>query len=169
MAPDPERIWVACQALLAAVVTHHGGDLPARQYVSAGPPAWDCPLVATWCERTAGYEGNPAQDATQRHSSAPGWAMRTGTFAATIVRNTGAVPASKGSTVKLPTVAQEEDAALLLYTDGQRMLQALAAAYRAGELSGCHSLVFLDWRVVGPDGGMVAGELRVRIGLVLGA
>lgn len=169
MAPDPERIWNACQALLAAVVAHHGGNLPARRYVSAGPPAWDCALVATWCERTAGYEGNPAQDATQHHSSTPGWAMRAGTFVATIVRNTPATPASKGSTAKLPTVDQEEDAARLLYTDGQRTLQALIAAYRAGELAGCHSLVFLDWRVVGPDGGMVAGELRVRIGLVVGA
>lgn len=167
--PDPDRVFQACQAILGAVATHHGGTLPARQYVSAGMPAWDCPLVAVWCERTAGYEGNPAVEATQRHASAPGWAMRAGTFVATIVRCTPAVPEAKGSTVRYTTVADEEAAAEALYTDAQRMLGALVAAYRAGELSGCHSLAFLDWRVVGPQGLMVAGELRVRVGLVLGA
>ncbi len=163
MATDPERIYTACTALLDAVVNHHGGDLPSRQLVSAGMPAWDCELVAVWCER------NPAQESTQRHQAAPGWAMRAGTFVATIVRCTPAVPEAHGPTVKLTTVEQEQAAAQALYGDAQRMQEALVAAVKAGELSGCHSLVFLDWRTVGPQGGMVAGELRVRIGLVLGA
>lgn len=166
---DPDRVRNACHALLAAVATNHGGTLPDRQYVSAGMPAWDCELVSVWCERTAGYEGNPAVESTQRHASAPGWAMRAGTFVLTIVRCTPAVPKVNGATVRLTTVEQEESAADLLYTDGQRMLDALVAAYRDGGLSGCHSLAFLDWRIVGPQGGYVAGELRVRVGLVLGA
>jgi hypothetical protein len=102
-------------------------------------------------------------------SKGAGFAMRVGTFVITLVRCTPAVPDSKGPKVSLPTVAQEEDAAEQLYGDSQRILNALVTAHRAGELTGCHSLMFLEWAPIGPEGGYVAGELRVRIGLVMGA
>lgn len=168
MAPEPERVYNLCQALLTAVVDHHGGTLPSRQYVSAGAPAWDCELLAVWCERTEGYEGNPATVTQQQMSKGAGFAMRVGTFVVTLVRCTPAVPDSKGGKVALTTVAQEEDAAAELYGDAQRVLNALVTAYRAGELTGCHSLAFTEWTPIGPEGGMVAGELRVRVGLVVG-
>lgn len=171
MAPEPERIYTVCQALLSAVVDHHGGTLPARQYVSAGAPAFDCELLATWCERTEGYDGNvaAAPGVGMQMSKSAGFAMRVGTFVVTLVRCTPAVPDSKGPKVALPTVAQEEDASETLYGDSQRVLNALVTAHRAGALSGCHSLMFMEWAPIGPEGGMVAGELRVRIGLVVGA
>jgi hypothetical protein len=162
---DPDVLWLVCKQLLAGLVAHHGGDLPARQYVSAGAPAWDCPLVAVWCETTTGYEANPnvATQLTNRRGA--GFAMRSGTFVLTIVRKTRAV--AKGDSA--PPVAREEEAAEALYTDQQRMVNALLAAVDADELPGCHSLALLDWRVLGPDGTSVAGELRVRVGLVRGA
>ncbi len=166
MAPEPERIYNVCQALLTAVIDHHGGTLPDRQYVSAGAPAFDCELLATWCERTEGYEGAPG--VVTAATSGAGFAMRVGTFVVTLVRCTPAVPDSKGGKVALTTVAQEESAAAELYGDAQRVLNALVTAYRAGELTGCHSLAFAEWAPIGPEGGLVAGELRVRIGLVVG-
>lgn len=169
MAPEPERIYNVCDALLTAVVTHHGGTLPARQYVSAGAPAWDCDLIAVWHETADGYEGDPVSISTQTMPAGPGFAMRAGTFVITMVRKTCAVPRSQGNRAILPTVEQEEDAARVLYGDEQRMVNAIVAAAKAGELTGCRSLAILGWQVIGPEGEYVAGELRVRIGLVLGA
>ncbi len=169
MAPEPERLYDMAAAALLAVQTYHGGPLPERQFVSAGPPVWDCELLAVHVERTEGYEGDVATVTVQPMSSAPGFAMRAATLAVTLVRCTPAVPESKGSKVSMPSVDDEEDAALTLYSDSQRVLNALVQAHKAGELGGCRSLAFLDWSVIGPEGGMVAGLLRVRAGLVVGA
>lgn len=168
MAPEPERVYNVCDALLTAVIDHHGGTLPDRQYVSAGAPAFDCELLATWCERTEGYEGNPGTVTQQQMSSGAGFAMRVGTFVVTLVRCTPAVPKSQGGKLALTTVAQEQSAAATLYGDAQRVLNALVTAYRAGELTGCHSMAFTEWTTIGPEGTFVAGELRVRVGLVVG-
>ncbi len=169
MAPEPTRLYVMAAAALAAVQTHHGGTLPDRQFVSAGPPAWDCELLAVHVERTEGYEGDVATVTVQPMSSGAGFAMRAATLGVTLVRCTPAVPDSKGSKVSLPSVADEEAAALTLYSDAQRVLNALVEAHKAGELGACRSLAFLDWTVLGPEGGMVAGLLRVRAGLVIGS
>lgn len=168
MPPPPERIYDVCGQLLAAVEARHGAPLPARRYISAGAPAWDCDLLATWCERTAGTAGTVAQEAVVVHTAEPTHAMRYGLFVVTLVRCTPAVPDADGQTVTLPTVEDEDGAARTLYEDAQRMLNALVAANKAGELPGCHSVAFVDWRTVGPDGGYVAGELRVRVGLSVG-
>lgn len=155
-------------AALLAVQSYHGGTLPDRQFVVAGPPSWDCALLAVHVERTEGYEGDVAT-VTTAVSPGAGFAMRAATLAVTLVRCTPAVPDSKGSKVSMPSVDDEEDAALTLYSDSQRTLNALVEAHKAGELGGCRSLAFLDWTVLGPEGGMVAGLLRVRAGLVIGA
>jgi hypothetical protein len=169
MAPPADRIFTTCQALLDAVVTYHGGSLPARQYVSAGPPAFDCELVAVRCDRTYGYEGDATVEAVPIISRSAGFAMRAGTFVVTIARCTPAVPDHKGSKPKPPTTDQEEAAASALYEDAQRMLNALVTASKVGELSGCHGIWFREWVVIGPEGGYVAGELSVAVGLVIGA
>lgn len=168
MPANPERIYEVCHALLAAVSTRHGGTLPDRQYVAAGPPAFDCQLLSVHCLSTAGYDGNLGSLTPEAIRRGAGFAMRSGQFGITIVRCTPAVPDSKGAKVSLPTVAQEEEAAELLYTDAGRVLNALVAAAKASELTGCHSIAFEGWSVIGPDGGMVAGELLVRVGLVMG-
>ena len=169
MAPEPSRLYDMAAAALLAVQTYHGGTLPDRQFVSAGPPVWDCALLAVHVERTEGYEGDVNVVTAQPLSAGAGFAMRAATLAVTLVRCTPAVPESKGSKVSLPSVADEEDAALTLYSDSQRELNALVQAHKAGELGGCRSLAFMDWSVLGPEGGMVAGLLRVRAGLVIGA
>lgn len=166
MAPAPSRIYDVCTELLAAVVTHHGGTLPDRQYVAAGPAAWDTELVAVWCERTSSYDGNPSQDVQTIQRPGAGFAMRVGTFVVSIARCTPAVVGDKG---RKPTVEKEEAASSALYGDAQRVINALVAAAKADELPGCHSLAFLDWTPVGPEGGFVGGDLRVRVGLVVGA
>lgn len=166
MAPPADRVYAVCDDLLDAVVARHGGELPVRQYVAAGPPAWDCALLATWCETTRGTLGPPELAATDSHSAGGPWAMRAGIFVVTLVR---CMPPAEldhaGEVLNLPTVAEESAAAEVLYTDAQRLLNALVAAYKAGELGSCHGLAFSDWRVLGPAGNLVAGELRLLVNL----
>lgn len=168
MPPNPERIFDAAQQLLAAVVTRHGGTLPDRQYVSAGPPAWDCELVSVHAVSGGSYDGNLSATAVEQNPRAAGFSMESAQYGITIVRCTPAVPDSKGTKPSFPTVAQEEAAAEALYADVQRVKNALVAAAKTGELPGCASLVFEGWSVIGPDGGMVASERLVRVGLVMG-
>lgn len=166
--PNPERIYDAAEQLLTAVVVHHGGALPARRYVSAGAPVWDCELVAV--HATGGFptEGPVGTVASQPNMRGAGFALESAQFGITIVRCTPAVPESKGAQVKLPTVEAEQAAALALYTDVQRVKNALVVAAKAGELPGCSSLVFEQWTTEGPEGGMVATVRLVRVGLALG-
>lgn len=168
MAPPPSRIKDVCDDLLAAVILYHGGMLPDRQYVSAGAPAWDCELVAVWCERTGPYDGEVNAEIASSFLPSAAHSLRYGTFVVTIVRCTPAIPDSSGGKIVLPTVVQEEAASTLLYEDAQRTVNALLEAEKAGALPGCHGISFIDWRVLGPSGGMVAGELRARIGLATG-
>src|SRR5688572_8547210 len=69
VAPEPSRLYDMAAAALTAVHTYHDGTLPERQFVSAGPPAWDCELLAVHVERTEGYEGDVATVTAQPMSS----------------------------------------------------------------------------------------------------
>lgn len=163
--PNPERVFDAAQQLLAAVVTRHGGTLPARQYVSAGPPAWDCELVSVHATGGGSYDGNLSAVAVEQNQRGAGFAMEQAQFGITIVR---CAAVAQGTKPPYPTVAQEEDAAAALYADVQRVKNALVAAAKAGELPGCASLVFEGWSVIGPEGKFVSSERLVRVGLVMG-
>lgn len=166
MAPTPTRVMDVCTDLLGAVIANHGGEVPGRTYVAAGAPAWDCELLATWCERTYCYDGDVAVEVREPKAAAASHAMRAGTFVVTLLRCTPAVPTMEGvETIVLPTVEQEEAAATLLYEDNQRIVNALREAERDGALGSCGALAFLDWRSLGPFGGLVAGEQRVAVGL----
>lgn len=158
------RVFDVASALLDAVVANHGGELPDRRYVSAGAPAWDCELVSTWCESTSGVDGGTTIDTLDAHTGSAGHTMRSGVFVVTIARCTPAIPDGRD----FPTVANEETAAAALYEDAQRTLNALIEAERDGDLPGCHGIAFLGWSFVGPEGGFVAGELRVLVALSLG-
>jgi len=168
MAPPPERIWDVCADLLAAVIDHHGGDLPDRTYVSAMAPPMDCELLATWCERTYSHTGNVVEEVIEPLGSSPSHVLRAGMFVVTMYRCTPAVPDTVGDEVVLPSVDEEQAASRQLYTDAQRIQNALRAAERAGELPGCNGMAFDSWTGLGPEGGMVGGELRVRVGLSTG-
>lgn len=161
MAPDPSRIFDVCEDVLGAVVTRHGAPLPARQYVAAGLPAWDCELVAVWCESTIGIDGNVSVEALEPMRRAAAHSMRAGVFVVTIAR-CAPTPGPRGAA---PSTDTEETVARTLYEDAQRILNSLLAAEKAGELGGCHGVAFQQWAPIGPEGGYVAGELRVRIGL----
>ena len=168
MAPPASRIKDVCDDLLAAVIMYHGGVLPDRQFVSAGAPAWDCELVAVWCERTGPYDGEVNVEQPSSFSPSAAHSLRYGTFVVSIARCTPAVPDSKAGKIILPTVGDEESAATELYEDAQRIANGLLEAEQAGALPGCHGIAGVDWRVVGPSGGFVAGEFRVRVGLATG-
>ena len=169
MATPPSRIYDVCADMLGAVLTRHGGaELPASSFVSAGAPPWDCELVSVWCERTYSHTGNVAEEALEPHVRVPAHRMRGGIFVVTICRCTPAQLDSDGQTITVPTDDEEDAAARVLYEDAQRSLNALLAAEAAGELGGCGSLAFDAWNPLGPDGGFVASELRVRASLATG-
>lgn len=161
MAFPPTRIYDLAEVLLAQVVARHGADLPARQYVSPGPPPWDCELVAVHCELTAGMGGVVGVQALEPHQQHAAHTMRYGTFVVTIVR---CVPV--GDTA-LPSTDRLEAAAAQLFGDAQRMLNSVVAAEKDGDLAGCHGVVFDRWQVLGPEGDMVAGQLRLQLGLTV--
>lgn len=169
MAPPPGRIWDVLGDVLGAVVARHGGDLPDRTYRSAGPPPYDCELLAVWCETTAGTDADPAVDANQSLRTHAAHVMRAATIVITLVRCVPAADLNEATgDVILPTVDEEETAAEVLYTDAQRVLNALIAEEKAGGLTSCNGLVFQSWTAVPADGGLVGGETRVRIGLATG-
>lgn len=168
MAPPASRVYDIAKDVLDAVVAYHGGSLPDRQYVSAGPPAWDCELVASWCESTSSVDGGSEVDAFESVRRLAGHTMRAGTFVITIVRCTPAVPTTVGAQIQQTSVDEENAAALDLYQDAQMIINALRTAEEAGELGACNGLVFDTWTPIGPDGGYVGGEQRVRIGLSTG-
>lgn len=158
--PAPvERMDRACHEVLSAVVAHHGGALPERRYVSAGPPVWDCSLVAVWAERTTGYSGDPGAPTAEPRTPGAGYAMRVAQLAVTIVRDAAC------SDNPPPSVIQEQAAALAMHEDEPRLINALVAAVKADEMGGCRSLAFLDWNVEEPSGGLVGGVLRLQVGL----
>lgn len=168
MAPPATRIYDVCADLLGAVVNNHGGTLPDRQFVSPGAPAFDCEGLMVWCERTAGFDGDVLVETTTSILPGASHTMRAGTFVVTLTRCAPNVVSDDGGNLTLPTTDEEDEAAQLVYEDGQRVLNALVEAEKAGELPLCHSLAFIDWRVLGPYMGFVAGELRVRVGLATG-
>lgn len=168
MAPPPGRVYDVCTDLLGGVIANHGGSLPGRTYVSAGAPAWDCELLAVWCERTYQCDGDITQEARAPQRAGAAHTMRAGTFVVTLLRCTPAVIDVEGADVVLPTVEAEQEASELLYEDNQRIMNALMAAEKDGSLPGCHGVAFIDWRSLGPFGGLVAGEQRVAVGLSSG-
>ena len=168
MVAPASRVYDVAKALLDATISYHGGALPDRQYVSAGAPAWDCELVAVWCESTGSVEGGAELDAFESQRRLAGHTMRAGTFVVTIVRCTPAVPEMVGQQIKQTSVDEENAAAVDLYQDAQMIINAIREAEEAGELGTCNSVVFDTWVPIGPDGGFVGGEQRVRVGLSTG-
>lgn len=168
MAPPPTRIFDTCQVILDAVIAHHGGSLPDRRVIPAGPPALDCELLAVWMETSSGADGgNVAAESIDPLRTSASHTMRAGTFVVSIARCTPDTP-EQGIKVRLPKAEKVTAAGRILYEDAQRSLNALVAAEKAGELVGCNGVAFMSWTALGPDGGFIMGELRVRVGLSSG-
>lgn len=174
MAPPRDRLYAMAREVLDVVVAGYlnaaiaagadwppAQDLPARQFVSIGPPAWDCALIAVWVETTNGSEGDVRVDAPDPHKAGVGHGLRTAALRIQIVRCVpvmeevawGAAP---------PDAADEEAAAEVLLTDAQLVTNILLAASKAGELGTCNDVVFTEWLSVGPEGGMAASTHALR-------
>lgn len=164
MAADPEKLWNIANDLLDAVTSHYtskGVGLPLRQYVANGPPVYDCEQLTVFCERTAGYEEDPAAAISRHHAGMPGWAMRAGYYAIGLVRCAPTID-DQG---KPPSVDRESGSAQEIMRDAGLMLNGLITAYRTGLLPGCTSLSFLQWDCPGAQGGYASGILHVAVGL----
>lgn len=172
MAPPISRLWDLATAVLTAVEDGYateGVDLPDRTFVSYGPPLVDCPLLAVHVERVYGIEGNVAAEALQPIASAAGHTMRAATFVIVLVRCVPVVAEDGLADVRIPTSDEEDNAALEILSDAQLVLNSLVAAERAGDLPGCHSIVYESWIPIVAEGGLAGGATRVRIGVAAGA
>ena len=158
MAPAPTRIYDICVDMLSTVVANHGGTLPARQYVSAGPPAWDCELVAVHCISSASPTG---ADPIARSA---GHLMRSAQIVVTIVRCVPTVD-TNGMGVSVPSVTEEQAAAAALYGDAQRIVNAVAIGEAAGTIGSCWGVRFLDFAALGPEGGFAGASVSFEIAL----
>lgn len=139
---------------------------PGRRFVCAGRPAWDCELVAVWVERVGPFGGDVARDAPDAIVAMPSSTARTATLWVTVARCAPTVDVNDvAGTVVWPTVDEEQESALALYQDQTRVLEAIRAGAQAGRLPDLNDWLVDEWRVIGPEGGIVAGEHRLRIDL----
>lgn len=164
MAIPRDRIYSVAEGLLMAVqagLAAEGVPVPDRAYVSAGAPALDvgiCSILAVWAESadrtTQGDDVDPFEE------DSANWLIRTPRYVVTLGR-CSAVIHDNGEP---PSVAEEQAAALALYGDATSIINAVVAAYSAGDLpTSCHGLAYAGWQVIGPSGGMVATEVRFDI------
>lgn len=165
MAPSADRIWLLAQELRDVIRLGYaaaGVDLPERQFVSPGLPAWDCEILAIQLERTFGIAGNLAAEIVEPQLPQAAHAMRGATFAVWLVRCVPTIH-DDGTNIHVPSVTEEEAAAKIIYSDVQLLLNVIVAAQRAGNLPGCSGLAFEAWQGVGPQGGLSGGYLRLRL------
>ncbi len=167
MAPPPERPYFVAREVLDTVVAGYvtaGETLPDRQFVSIGPPAWDCELVAVWVERTAGHAGDISTEVVEPLAQAAGHGLRAALLRVQIVRCVPTIDDEFGEALP-PSPAEEEAAAAVLLKDLQLVQNILLTASKAGELATCNDVGFIEWVSVGPDGGMAASTHGLRVSL----
>lgn len=167
MAIDPDQNWNIANEVLTAVVTHYAAEkvaLPTRRYVSPGLPAWDCEQCCVYVSRSYGHSGDVAQPTTEPMYAAAGWGARAIVVSVQVTRCVP-VPNQRGNAraVSLTRVEDEQEAAQAIYADGQLCMNAVVAGVRNGALTKLNSVAFLDWDIVGPDGGFVGSTLDVVI------
>lgn len=151
-----DRLYAVAAAHLAAMVAYYAGEgveLPERRYVSDGNAvAWDCEQAVVYIERTfqglADVETGQAIDQLE---------VRTAQLWLEVVRCSPVVDGDE-----VPTAEAIDDNAQLVLADGIMLAAGVRAAYKAGELGGCHGLVIGEWQALGPAGGYVGGRQGVR-------
>lgn len=151
-----DAIYDVARATLDVVVAAYidaGVDLPDRQYVADGTPAWDCDQVTVYAERT--FSGFAGQEVVAPLDCLH---IRSAVFWVEIAR---CVPAltNRGAA---PTAAAIEASAQVILRDPIIVANALVQAYRDGELGGCLGLVLEGWEGLGPEGGYAGGRQRFR-------
>lgn len=159
---QPDRVYGTARAVLDQLVTRLPAlgvtDVPDRQYVSIGLPALDCEQLVVSIDRIVGHEGNPGTETTaplrclvMRAVELTVWLLRC----APTVGDSGDPPAAADIDASSEQVAG----------DPQAVLQALLGAYRDGDVGSQWGVVFMDWRAITPEGGLVGGAQRVRYDL----
>jgi len=168
---DPDRPFDLATAILDAVIgafEDDGVSLPDLRFVSAGPPVDDCELVAVHLQSMTPSEVNATTDFLEPNPRGVGFAVRTGEYVVTIIRCTPERVVRRGGRWVAPSAEAREDTSEVLYADSIRVVNAVSAAQRAGELAGCNELAFGNWVVVGPSGGHVGGATTLRVALTRG-
>lgn len=166
MAPPAERFYATADSILQAIVDGWPDDatpLPDRLFVGAGPPGYDGELVCVHLARHFAYDGDIALELLTGAGASAGYALRGATYQVTVLRR---VPVVSGErTVRVPSVEQEQAAALTVMSDAQVVMSVLAVAGRDGTLAGCGSVAFEPWVVIPAEGGLGGGQLGVRVGV----
>lgn len=165
----PDRLFLLCKDVLAAVedgFATAGVMLPDRRYVANGDQqvAIDCAQVTVAHQTTNSHGGNVALAQLSGQTRDVALTLRAATVAVQIVR---CAPTIKGvaPNLVLPTPAEEETSAMEIYADGQIALNSILTAQKAGELTSCNGLVFLDLVTIGSQGGYASSKLRIMLGL----
>jgi hypothetical protein len=163
---EADALWLACVALRAAVAAYYDFsdvELPARRFVSGGPAAWDCELLAVWADRTFAHAGNVTVEAPALRGA--GLLMQGALFQVELLRCAPAGELTASGTLVVPTVEQEEEYAEQVYNDRIHLWNAVRQAAKNGDLPGCKQVTQESWQVVGPDGALGGGLLSVRASL----
>lgn len=169
MAPPADAIAVHGEALLTAIVaayTDAGVGLPEHRFVSAGPPAWDCELVAVWPEGTFSQEGNVTTDALNPYTQGVGLGFGGAGWACLVLRCVpiGTVNPQTRKPVP-PSAAELHASGVAMATDAQLLRNALAVGVKAGTLPRCNTVAVLGGLPLPPSGGYAGWVQRVRIGV----
>jgi hypothetical protein len=164
--PPAARLYQVADAMLDALVAGFAAEsvtLPERQYISAGAPAADCPMLSVHVVRTYAYDGDLAAEVAVARSSHPGHALRAAELQVTLLR---CVPTVDGELEPIiPTVAEEETAAAEVLADAVLVPAVLRAAAKAGDLPGCGALLMGQWLAIDNSGGLGGGAHTVFAGL----
>lgn len=152
----PDRLYNVARAALdivAAAYVDLDVDLPERQYVADGTPAWDCEQVVVYVERT--FSGLADQETVAIQECL---LIRSASLWVEVVR---CVPVldDRGDA---PAADDIEASAQVILADPLIITNALVAAYRAGTFGGCKGLVLEGWESLGPEGGLAGGRQRFR-------
>jgi len=167
------RLMAWCEGFLDALqdwemANSEGWLLPDRRVISHGAPAWDCELVAVWCEGTGGYEGDVTLPTPGPLTRQGAHSMRAAQIGITIVRCdlSAAELDLRGGEVDLPSALSVTETARVTYADQAHVMNALLTADASGKF-GIHQWAPISWTPEGPDGGLAGSTLRLSAGLVV--
>lgn len=151
----------ATKLAVASYYDDNGISLPARRYVSAGRPAFDCELFCVSVQNVASHSGDIRVDVIESMTTSAGFMLRYARLVLWVVR-CGAVINDNGDP---PTVTAEEAAAQPVLSDEENMRAAILAAVRSGALDGCADVAFEQWQNFDTEGGLAASAMSLRMNL----
>lgn len=155
-----------CLAVLDTVTGFYedqGLILPKRRVVPAGVPSWDCELVAVWSEGTYPHAGDIMREEPTPLVGMGGGTLRGLSVCVTICRCCPDVVELENGEVKWPSDSDVTETGRLVHEDEPLVTEAIRAGAAAGSLPNLNDWGLLNWSIVGPMGGFVASEMRLRV------